>query len=43
LRYVRSWVPADRVELDPALHAAVSRWLAQRWPFERPLYAPRPG
>jgi hypothetical protein len=25
------------------LHAAVSRWLAERWPFERPLYAPRPA
>jgi hypothetical protein len=40
---VRSWVRADRAELDPALHAAVSRWLAERWPFERPLYAPRSG
>jgi hypothetical protein len=40
---VRSWVRADRAELDPVLHAAVSRWLAERWPFRRPLYAPRPG
>ena len=40
---VRSWVRADRAELDRVLHAAVSRWLAERWPFERPLYAPRPG
>ena len=40
---VRSWVRADRAELDPVLHAAVSRWLAERWPFERPRYAPRPG
>jgi hypothetical protein len=40
---VRSWVRADRAELDSLLHGAVSRWLAERWPFERPLYAPRPG
>jgi hypothetical protein len=40
---VRSWVCADRAELDSLLHGAVSRWLAERWPFERPLYAPRPG
>jgi len=40
---VRSWVRADVAELDGALHAAVSRWLAQRWPFERPIYADRPG
>jgi hypothetical protein len=41
--HVRSWVRADRAELDRVLHAAVSRWLAERWPFERPLYAARPG
>jgi hypothetical protein len=41
--WVRSWVRADCAELDPVLHGAVSRWLAERWPFERPLYAPRPG
>jgi hypothetical protein len=41
--HVRSWVRADRPELDSVLHAAVSRWLAERWPFERPLYAPRRG
>jgi hypothetical protein len=40
---VRSWVRADRAELDPVLHREVSRWLAERWPFERPLYAPRLG
>ena len=38
---VRSWVRADRAELDVVLHTVVSRWLAERWPFERPLYAPR--
>jgi hypothetical protein len=40
---VRSWVRADRAELDRVLRAAVSRWLTERWPFERPLYAPRSG
>ena len=38
---VRSWVRADVAELDGALHAAVSRWLAERWPFERAIYADR--
>ena len=40
---VRSWVRADVAELDAPLHAAVSRWLADRWPFERVLYAGRPA
>ena len=40
---VRSWVRADRAELDVPLHAAVSRWLAERWPFERVRYAARPA
>jgi hypothetical protein len=40
--HVRSWVRADSAELDAVLHDAVSRWLAERWPFERPLYAARP-
>jgi hypothetical protein len=39
---VRSWVSADVAELDGPLHTAVSRWLAERWPFARPLYADRP-
>ena len=38
---VRSWVRADVAELDAPLHAAVTRWLAERWPFERPRYADR--
>ena len=38
---VRSWVRADVAELDAPLHAAVSRWLAERWPFERVAYADR--
>jgi hypothetical protein len=40
---VRSWVRADKAELDAPLHAAVSRWLAERWPFERVIYADRPA
>jgi hypothetical protein len=40
---IRSWVRADRAELDAPLHAAVSRWLAERWPFERVRYAGRPA
>jgi hypothetical protein len=38
---VRSWVRADVAGLDAPLHAAVLRWLAERWPFERVLYADR--
>lgn len=41
--HVRSWVRADVAELDAPLHAAVSRWLAERWPFERVIYAERGG
>jgi len=39
---VRSWVRADVAELDGPLHVAVSRWLVERWPFERAIYADRP-
>ena len=38
---VRSWVRADVAELDPELHAAVSRWLARDWPFTAVDYADR--
>jgi RimJ/RimL family protein N-acetyltransferase len=38
---VRSWVRADRSALDPLLHAAVTRWLADRWPLENVRYADR--
>ena len=38
---VASWVRADVAELDAKLHAAVSRWLAECWPFERVRYADR--
>jgi hypothetical protein len=40
---VRSWVRADVAELDAPLYAAVSRWLAEQWPFARVRYAARPG
>lgn len=39
---VRSWVRFADADLDPALHRAVSRWLAEAWPFGRVDYAPRP-
>ena len=38
---VRSWVRADVGELDARLYASVSTWLADRWPFDRVLYADR--
>jgi hypothetical protein len=38
---VRSWVRADVAELDAPLHAAVSRWLADDWPFTAVDYADR--
>jgi hypothetical protein len=38
---VRSWVRADHADLDAPLHAAVTRWLAERWPFQRVRYAAR--
>ncbi len=30
---VRSWVTADRAELDSVLHDAVANWLAADWPL----------
>jgi hypothetical protein len=38
---VRSWVSADRAELDLPLYEAVSGWLAERWPFTNVDYAVR--
>jgi hypothetical protein len=38
---VRSWVRADVAELDVELHAAVSRWLADEWPFTAVDFADR--
>jgi RimJ/RimL family protein N-acetyltransferase len=37
---VRSWVRADRAELDVPLADAVARWLTSDWPWER---VDRPG
>lgn len=39
---VRSWVRADRAELDEPLHDAVLAWIGAAWPFTAPDYAPRP-
>jgi hypothetical protein len=38
---VRSWVRADRADLDVPLYQAVSAWLAEAWPFAVVRYAPR--
>ena len=38
---VRSWVRADRAELDVPLHDAVAAWLAESWPFAVVRYAER--
>jgi hypothetical protein len=40
---VRSWVRADRAELDVPLWRAVRDWLELAWPFATVDYAPRPG
>ena len=37
----QSWVRASRAELDAVLWETVSSWLAEAWPFERPLYGQR--
>jgi hypothetical protein len=36
---VRSWVRADRAELDKPLYDLVRSWLAESWPFQKPDYA----
>jgi hypothetical protein len=38
---VRSWVRADRAELDRVLHHAVQAWLDSDWPFDSVEYALR--
>ena len=38
---VRSWVRADRAELDPVLYHVVLAWLEHDWPFASIGYAPR--
>jgi hypothetical protein len=40
---VRSWVRADRADLDVPVHDAVSAWLDDAWPFTAVSYAPRTG
>jgi hypothetical protein len=39
---VRSWVRADRADLDKPLYEVVSAWLAAEWHFPDVRYAPRP-
>lgn len=39
---VRSWVSANRAELDVGLHDAVANWLATEWPFTDVQYR-QPG
>lgn len=39
--WVRSWVRADRADLDPALHEAVTEWVHTSWPFGTIDYAAR--
>jgi hypothetical protein len=38
---VRSWVTADRAELDSVLYEAVDSWLAADWPFTDVRYRNR--
>jgi hypothetical protein len=38
---VRSWVRADRAQLDRVVHDAVLAWLERDWPFHSIEYAPR--
>ncbi|MFV2103483.1 N-acetyltransferase [Micromonospora sp. LOL_024] len=33
---VRSWVRADRADLDAPLATAVANWIASDWPWQRP-------
>jgi hypothetical protein len=35
---VRSWVRADRADLDAPLYEAVTAWLTADWPFPRVHY-----
>lgn len=38
---VRSWVRADRAEMDEPVWRSLSAWLTTAWPFERLSYATR--
>lgn len=37
--HVRSWVTANRVEMDGVVRRAVRRWLVEEWPFQSIDYA----
>lgn len=39
--HVRSWVTAEHPDLDQPLYEAVTRWLAEAWPWSEVEYAPR--
>jgi hypothetical protein len=38
---VRSWVTADRPDMDSVVWRAVTRWLQGAWPFQRFEYSAR--
>ena len=38
---VRSWVTADRSDMDAVVRREVARWMEAVWPFARPRYASR--
>jgi len=38
---VSSWVRASRAELDTVVWTAVTDWLTDVWPFQKPYYAER--
>jgi hypothetical protein len=38
---IRSWVRADRAEMDPVVWRVVADWIAADWPFVAPRYASR--
>jgi hypothetical protein len=40
--HVRSWVRADRADLDGEVRSAVASWLARDWPFRQVEYAGAP-
>jgi hypothetical protein len=38
---IRSWVRADRPEMDIPVYRTVTEWIDHFWPFASPEYAPR--
>ncbi len=38
---VRSWVRESRADMETVVWESVSKWLAEEWPFENPLYEAR--